>query len=156
MSIEIYFQLASGHYVCPTCQTSMIDMKKLWDYLDAQAVNIPVPKSYQNSNVNIFCNDCFKVTVSESNVCLLVPTFTSNVFFQQSSVKFHFVGLKCGFCGGYNTSQNMKKRTWTLSNSKGKHSGCANKLITLGFCLLFMMHAFRQSINISLIIIERE
>lgn len=41
----------------------MIDMKKLWDYLDAQALNIPVPKSYQNSNVNIFCNDCFKVIV---------------------------------------------------------------------------------------------
>lgn len=55
------FQLASGHYVCPTCQTSMIDMKKLWDYLDTQAQNIPVPKSHENSIVNIFCNDCFKV-----------------------------------------------------------------------------------------------
>lgn len=39
----------------------MIDMKKLWDYLDVQALNIPVPKSHQNSSVNIFCNDCFKV-----------------------------------------------------------------------------------------------
>lgn len=36
---------------------------------------------------------------------------------QQSTVKFHFVGLKCGNCGGYNTSQNIQKRTWT--NSKG-------------------------------------
>lgn len=43
----------------------MIDMKKLWDYLDVQALNIPVPKSYQNSSVNIFCNDCFKVSGCE-------------------------------------------------------------------------------------------
>lgn len=41
----------------------MIDMQKLWDYLDAQARNIPVPKSYENCNVNIFCNDCCKVSV---------------------------------------------------------------------------------------------
>lgn len=54
-------QLASGHYVCPTCQTSMIDMTKLWDYLDTQAQNLPVPKSHENSIVDIFCNDCFKV-----------------------------------------------------------------------------------------------
>lgn len=55
-------QLASGHYVCPTCQTSMIDMTKLWDYLDTQAQNLPVPKSHENSIVDIFCNDCFKVS----------------------------------------------------------------------------------------------
>lgn len=54
-------QLASGHYVCPTCQTSMIDMTKLWEYLDTQAQNLPVPKSHENSIVDIFCNDCFKV-----------------------------------------------------------------------------------------------
>ncbi len=41
----------------------MIDMQKLWDYLDAQARNIPVPKSYENCNVNIFCNDCCKVSI---------------------------------------------------------------------------------------------
>lgn len=95
--------LASGHYVCPTCQTSMIDMQKLWDYLDAQARNIPVPKSYENCNVNIFCNDCCK----------------------QSTAKFHFVGLKCSFCGGYNTSQNIKKRSWSLSKTKDNPSTSA-------------------------------
>lgn len=58
-----YSQLASGHYVCPTCQTSMIDMTKLWDYLDTQAQNLPVPKSHENSIVDIFCNDCFKVSL---------------------------------------------------------------------------------------------
>lgn len=59
--ISFHLQLASGHYVCPTCQTSMIDMTKLWDYLDTQAQNLPVPKSHENSIVDIFCNDCFKV-----------------------------------------------------------------------------------------------
>lgn len=39
----------------------MIDMTKLWEYLDTQAQNLPVPKSHENSIVDIFCNDCFKV-----------------------------------------------------------------------------------------------
>lgn len=53
--------LASGHYTCPTCQTSLIDMTALWEYLDAQAVRMPVPLMYENQRVHIFCNDCHKV-----------------------------------------------------------------------------------------------
>lgn len=40
-------------------------MTKLWDYLDTQAQNLPVPKSHENSIVDIFCNDCFKVSSVE-------------------------------------------------------------------------------------------
>lgn len=80
--------LASGHYVCPTCQTSIIDMTKMWEYLDAQALMMPVPKIYEDRYLNIFCNDCHK----------------------QSTVKFHFIGLKCFYCGGYNTTQDGKRR----------------------------------------------
>lgn len=38
---------------------------------------------------------------------------------QQSKVKFHFIGLKCASCGGYNTTQNIKTRNFTFSNSNG-------------------------------------
>ncbi|XP_032585337.1 RING finger and CHY zinc finger domain-containing protein 1 [Drosophila mojavensis] len=80
--------LASGHYTCPTCQTSLIDMTALWEYLDAQALRMPIPLKYENQRVHIFCNDCHKT----------------------SKTKFHFIGLKCVNCGAYNTTQDVKRR----------------------------------------------
>ncbi|XP_017111411.1 RING finger and CHY zinc finger domain-containing protein 1 [Drosophila elegans] len=80
--------LASGHYTCPTCQTSLIDMTALWEYLDDQAKRMPVPLKYENQRVHIFCNDCHKT----------------------SKTKFHFIGLKCVHCGAYNTTQDVKRR----------------------------------------------
>ncbi|KAH8377473.1 hypothetical protein KR093_005644, partial [Drosophila rubida] len=80
--------LASGHYTCPTCQTSLIDMTALWEYLDAQALRMPVPLKCENQRVHIFCNDCHKT----------------------SKTKFHFIGLKCVHCGAYNTTQDVKRR----------------------------------------------
>ncbi|XP_065355518.1 RING finger and CHY zinc finger domain-containing protein 1 isoform X2 [Calliphora vicina] len=80
--------LTSGHYTCPTCQTSLIDMTALWEYLDAQAELMPIPKKYENQRIHIFCNDCHKT----------------------SKTKFHFIGLKCLNCGAYNTTQDVKRR----------------------------------------------
>ncbi|XP_036226451.2 protein kinase 4 [Bactrocera oleae] len=80
--------LNSGHYTCPICQTSLIDMTALWEYLDAQAVLLPVPKKYENQRIHIFCNDCHKT----------------------SKTKFNFIGLKCMQCGAYNTTQDVKRR----------------------------------------------
>ncbi|XP_017490792.1 PREDICTED: RING finger and CHY zinc finger domain-containing protein 1 [Rhagoletis zephyria] len=80
--------LNSGHYTCPICQTSLIDMTALWEYLDAQAVSLPVPKKYENQRIHIFCNDCHKT----------------------SKTKFNFIGLKCMQCGAYNTTQDVKRR----------------------------------------------
>ncbi|TMW45339.1 hypothetical protein DOY81_009579 [Sarcophaga bullata] len=79
--------LASGHYTCPTCQTSLIDMTALWEYLDAQAELMPIPKKYENQRIHIFCNDCHKT----------------------SKTKFHFIGLKCLNCGAYNYNTGMEK-----------------------------------------------
>ncbi|XP_050321732.1 myb-like protein I isoform X2 [Bactrocera neohumeralis] len=79
--------LNSGHYTCPICQTSLIDMTALWEYLDAQAVSLPVPKKYENQRIHIFCNDCHKT----------------------SKTKFNFIGLKCMQCGAYNTTQDVKR-----------------------------------------------
>ncbi|XP_026842934.1 RING finger and CHY zinc finger domain-containing protein 1 [Drosophila persimilis] len=80
--------LASGHYTCPTCQTSLIDMTALWEYLDDQALRMPVTLKYENQRVHIFCNDCHKTC----------------------KTKFHFIGLKCVHCGAYNTTQDVKRR----------------------------------------------
>ncbi|XP_067620821.1 putative uncharacterized protein DDB_G0285119 [Eurosta solidaginis] len=80
--------LNSGHYTCPICQTSLIDMTALWEYLDAQAVSLPVPKKYENEQLHIFCNDCHKT----------------------SKTKFNFIGLKCMQCDAYNTTQDVKRR----------------------------------------------
>ncbi|XP_055855169.1 uncharacterized protein LOC129918578 [Episyrphus balteatus] len=88
--------LASGHYVCPTCQTSLLDMSKMWEYLDTQALLMTMPKKYENQRVYIFCNDCH-------DTC---------------KTKFHFVGLKCIHCGGYNTTQDVKRRmSWANVDS---------------------------------------
>ncbi|CAB3257906.1 unnamed protein product [Arctia plantaginis] len=75
--------LHSGHYACPTCQTSMIDMTNLWSYLDSEVAATPMPPEYADYKATILCKDCHKL----------------------STVKFHVVGLKCQHCGAYNTCQ---------------------------------------------------
>ncbi|VVC93653.1 RING finger and CHY zinc finger domain-containing protein 1-like isoform X1 [Leptidea sinapis] len=75
--------LKSGHYACPTCQTSMIDMSHLWHYLDSEVEATPMPPEYSDYKTTILCKDCHKV----------------------STVRFHVVGLKCQHCGAYNTCQ---------------------------------------------------
>lgn len=79
--------LSSGHYACPTCQTSMMDMNQLWEYLDSEVAATPMPKEYENYIVDILCKDCHK----------------------ESTVKFHVVGLKCTHCGAYNTCRTKTK-----------------------------------------------
>uniref|UniRef100_A0A1L8DJ14 Putative vitellogenin n=1 Tax=Nyssomyia neivai TaxID=330878 RepID=A0A1L8DJ14_9DIPT len=92
--------LSSGHYACPTCQTSMIDMSKLWEYLDQEVENSPMPKEYENYMVDILCKDCHK----------------------ESNIPFHAVGLKCSFCGAYNTCQTTKsaERVASATNTDGE------------------------------------
>ncbi|XP_055710540.1 RING finger and CHY zinc finger domain-containing protein 1 [Phlebotomus papatasi] len=92
--------LSSGHYACPSCQTSMIDMSKLWEYLDQEVENSPMPKEYENYMVDILCKDCHK----------------------ESNIPFHAVGLKCSFCGAYNTCQTTKTtdRVSSAANADGE------------------------------------
>lgn len=58
--------LSSGHYACPTCQTSMMDMKQLWEYLDTEVSSTPMPKEYDDFFVDILCRDCHKVSEKPS------------------------------------------------------------------------------------------
>lgn len=73
--------LRAGHYACPTCQTSLMDMTDLWRYLDSEVAHTPMPTEYSHYMADILCKDCHK----------------------ESQVKFHVVGLKCIHCGSYNT-----------------------------------------------------
>uniref|UniRef100_A0A182YDR3 Vitellogenin n=1 Tax=Anopheles stephensi TaxID=30069 RepID=A0A182YDR3_ANOST len=92
--------LSSGHYACPTCQTSMMDMNQLWEYLDAEVAATPMPKEYANYFVDILCKDCHK----------------------ESTVKFHVVGLKCTHCGAYNTCRTKTRSINGCNSSAGNGS----------------------------------
>ncbi|CAG9137366.1 unnamed protein product [Plutella xylostella] len=94
--------LHSGHYACPTCQTSMIDMTTLWSYLDSEVAATPMPPEYADYKATILCKDCHKL----------------------STVKFHVVGLKCEHCGAYNTCQtngfqNDEEIEWESQGAEG-------------------------------------
>ncbi|XP_043461330.1 RING finger and CHY zinc finger domain-containing protein 1 [Leptopilina heterotoma] len=86
--------LHSGHYACPTCQTSLLDMTELWRFLDSEVILTPMPPEYEDIMVEILCKDCHK----------------------ESTVKFHIVGLKCLRCGSYNTCR--IKETSGLCNNQ--------------------------------------
>uniref|UniRef100_A0A182MSI6 RING finger and CHY zinc finger domain-containing protein 1 n=1 Tax=Anopheles culicifacies TaxID=139723 RepID=A0A182MSI6_9DIPT len=92
--------LSSGHYACPTCQTSMMDMNQLWEYLDAEVAATPMPKEYANYYVDILCKDCHK----------------------ESTVKFHVVGLKCTHCGAYNTCRTKTRSLNGCNSNTGSSS----------------------------------
>ncbi|RZC39791.1 zinc ribbon 6 and/or zf-RING 2 domain containing protein [Asbolus verrucosus] len=73
--------LKAGHYACPICQTSLMDMTQLWTYLDNEVAHTPMPPQYSCYLVQILCKDCHK----------------------EGTVKFHVIGCKCIHCGSYNT-----------------------------------------------------
>lgn len=58
-------------------------MKTLWEFLDNEIENTPMPEEYENMKVDILCRDCHV----------------------KSYVKFHVAGLKCSNCAGYNTTR---------------------------------------------------
>ncbi|XP_039276145.1 RING finger and CHY zinc finger domain-containing protein 1 [Nilaparvata lugens] len=71
----------SGHYACPICQKSLLDMSGLWEHLDEEVAATLMPDEYSNYFVDILCKDCH----------------------EETNIKFHVVGLKCSKCGSYNT-----------------------------------------------------
>jgi len=72
-----------GRMSCPTCNTSLVDMKSVWEHFDEAVQNTPMPEIYRNYRVSVLCRDCH----------------------EESKVIFHVIGLKCASCGGYNTTR---------------------------------------------------
>lgn len=99
--------LKAGHYACPICQTSLMDMAQLWKFLDNEIAHTPMPLEYRDYIVKILCKDCHKVSLSLLEV-IGKPDSSNNsiimdISFQKGSVKFHLIGFKCKHCGSYNT-----------------------------------------------------
>lgn len=53
--------LHSGHYACPTCQVSLLDMTDLWKFLDTEVSLTPMPEEYRDYKADILCKDCHEV-----------------------------------------------------------------------------------------------
>ena len=75
--------LKKRNYSCPLCKKSMVDMSQQWIFLDQQILLQPMPEIFENTTVEITCCDCN----------------------EKSETRFHFLGLKCGKCSSYNTSE---------------------------------------------------
>jgi len=74
--------MKEGLYACPTCGKSMQDMTSVWDKVDREVAETPMPAEYAGLYRKILCKDCNKHCYAE----------------------FHIVGMKCKECGSYNTT----------------------------------------------------
>jgi RING finger and CHY zinc finger domain-containing protein 1 len=75
-----YHSMRSGGYRCPSCRKSMVDMRETWDEIRRSIASQPmeVPLS-----VEYVCFDCGN----------------------RGRGMFHFLGIECVGCNGYNTSR---------------------------------------------------
>ncbi|KAI1083791.1 zf-CHY-domain-containing protein [Whalleya microplaca] len=70
-------------YKCPICNKSLANMELQFRNLDMAIESQPMPPEFQDTRALILCNDCSA----------------------KSSVKYHWLGLKCAVCLSYNTAQ---------------------------------------------------
>ena len=70
-------------YKCPICSKSVVNMESQFRRLDRHIDTQPMPEEYRDTKAIIHCNDCF----------------------HKSVVPFHWLGLRCEHCEGYNTTQ---------------------------------------------------
>ncbi|KAI2631888.1 zf-CHY-domain-containing protein [Hypoxylon sp. NC1633] len=70
-------------YKCPICNKSLANMELQFRNLDMAIQTQPMPSEFQDTRALVLCNDCSA----------------------KSSVKYHWLGLKCGVCSSYNTAQ---------------------------------------------------
>ena len=73
----------AGNFMCPLCKKSMVDKDAMEEEMDLLVAMNPMPKLFEKTTAQIFCNDCNK----------------------ESKVPFNFVGHKCPHCRSYNTSK---------------------------------------------------
>ncbi|KAI0181322.1 zf-CHY-domain-containing protein [Hypoxylon sp. FL1284] len=70
-------------YKCPICNKSLANMELQFRNLDLAIEAQPMPPEFRDTRALVLCNDCSA----------------------KSSVKYHWLGLKCGVCSSYNTAQ---------------------------------------------------
>ncbi|KAI1373770.1 zf-CHY-domain-containing protein [Hypoxylon crocopeplum] len=70
-------------YKCPICNKSLVNMELQFRNLDIAIQTQPMPPEFKDTRALVLCNDCSA----------------------KSTVKYHWLGLKCGVCSSYNTAQ---------------------------------------------------
>lgn len=72
----------SNDYRCPLCRKSLQDMTNYWSTIYINILQHPIPEELKKK-VNIICYDCEK---------------------NSNNIDWHFMGMRCLECNGYNTS----------------------------------------------------
>ncbi|KAL8802613.1 MAG: hypothetical protein Q9182_003704 [Xanthomendoza sp. 2 TL-2023] len=78
-----YYEYMKRSYRCPICSKSIVNMEMQFQRLEQSIESQPMPPEFQDTKAWVYCNDCNA----------------------KSSVKYHWLGLKCGVCDSYNTAQ---------------------------------------------------
>ena len=78
---DCYMEHMKTSYKCPICHKSAINMETHFRNLDVEIQQQPMPPEFQDTKAVILCNDCCAKT----------------------SVKYHWLGLRCAICRSYNT-----------------------------------------------------
>ena len=76
-----YTSLMLSTYQCPICKRSAVNMETQWRKLEEEIRHQPMPREWSDVKVEVKCNDCAALTVAP----------------------FHWLGVKCGRCDGFNT-----------------------------------------------------
>ncbi|KAL8695538.1 MAG: hypothetical protein Q9224_003377 [Gallowayella concinna] len=80
---QCYYEYMKRSYRCPICSKSIVNMEMQFQRLEQSIESQPMPPEFQDTKAWVYCNDCNA----------------------KSSVKYHWLGLKCGVCDSYNTAQ---------------------------------------------------
>ncbi len=92
----------SGHFCCPVCARSLVDMREMWAIYDQQISETPLPQSYQVKK-----NDTLRFPTCWYQIMSLFQNLYAFAHcrdcLRTSRCRFHVLGIKCAGCGGYNT-----------------------------------------------------
>ncbi|KAF4964169.1 hypothetical protein FSARC_7866 [Fusarium sarcochroum] len=78
---KCYEQHMKVSYKCPICNKSLTNMESQFRNLDVAIQAQPMPPEFRDTTAVILCNDCSG----------------------KSTVRYHWLGLKCSICRSYNT-----------------------------------------------------
>ncbi|KAH6950601.1 hypothetical protein HG530_011245 [Fusarium avenaceum] len=78
---KCYEQHMKVSYKCPICNKSLTNMETQFRNLDVAIQTQPMPPEFRDTTAVILCNDCSG----------------------KSTVRYHWLGLKCSICRSYNT-----------------------------------------------------
>ncbi|KAF4459015.1 hypothetical protein FALBO_14234 [Fusarium albosuccineum] len=78
---KCYQQHMKVSYKCPICNKSLTNMESQFRNLDVAIQSQPMPPEFRDTTAVILCNDCSG----------------------KSTVRYHWLGLKCSICRSYNT-----------------------------------------------------